>query len=46
MQEHGLGIDYLDRREALMNAVSMEDARRVAKRLLDPDALSFVAVGK
>ena len=29
----GLGIDYVDRRNALVDAVTPEDARRVAKRL-------------
>lgn len=46
MQENHLGQDYLDRRGALMEAVTMDDARRVAKRLLDPESLSFVAVGR
>ncbi len=41
-----LGIDYLDRRDALINAVSKEDVRRVAKRLLDPAALLTVLVGR
>jgi zinc protease len=45
VQRDGLGIDYLDRRDALINAVTLEDARRVARRLLDPDKLSFVVVG-
>ena len=44
MRDH-LGIDYLDRRNGLIDGVSLTDARRVAKRLFDPDALSFVVVG-
>ena len=28
-----LGIDYIDKRNALMDAVTIEDARRAAKRL-------------
>jgi zinc protease len=40
-----LGIDYLDRRNALIEKVSMADAKRIAKRLLDPDDLFFVVVG-
>jgi zinc protease len=40
-----LGIDYLDRRDALINKVTLADAKRVAKRLLDPDDLFFVVVG-
>ena len=45
MQRDKLGIDYLDRRRALIDAVTVDDAKRVARRLLDPDALSFVIVG-
>jgi zinc protease len=45
IQRNDLGIDYLDRREALMNAVTREDVRRVARRLLDPDKLLTVVVG-
>lgn len=40
-----LGIDYLDRRNALIEKVSLADAKRVAKRLLDPDSLFFTVVG-
>ena len=45
MQIQKLGIDYLDRRAALFDAVTPEHARRVAHRLLDPDGLSFAVVG-
>jgi zinc protease len=45
MQRDGLGIDYLDRRAALIDAVTLADAKRVAHRLFDPDKLSFVVVG-
>ena len=40
-----LGIDYLDRRAGLINAVTLDDVRRVAKRLLDAPHLSGVVVG-
>ncbi len=40
-----LGIDYLNRRAALIDKVTLADAKRVAKRLLDPAMLSFVVVG-
>lgn len=46
MQVDKLGIDFLDRRAALISAVTLDDARRVARRLYDPESLSFVAVGK
>ena len=41
-----LGIDYIDRRNGLIEAVTLADIRRVANRLLDPDALSFTVVGR
>jgi zinc protease len=41
-----LGIDYMDRRNALIEAVTLDDIRRVAKRLIDPEALTFVIVGR
>ncbi len=45
VQLNRLGIDYLDRRAGLMNAVTMDDVRRVARRLLKPDDLTVVVVG-
>lgn len=41
-----LGIDYLDRRNALIDAVTAADVARVAKRLLDPARLLTVLVGQ
>jgi zinc protease len=35
MQVDNLGIDYIDRRSAMIDAVTLADAKRVAKRLLD-----------
>lgn len=46
MQEKDLGIDYIDRRNELIEAVTLEDIRRVAARLLDAEALSVVVVGQ
>jgi len=46
MQMEDLGIDYLDRRNALIEAVTLEDVNRVAKRLLDPTSLTTVVVGQ
>lgn len=43
--EH-LGIDYLDRRNGLIEAVSVEDVKKLARQLLDPAKLSFVVVGE
>jgi len=46
IQLEDLGIDYLDRRNGLIEAVTLEDANRVARSLFDPDALTFVIVGQ
>jgi len=45
MQIEKLGTDYLDRRAALFDTVTLDQARQVAHRLLDPDGLSFAVVG-
>ncbi len=45
MQLKDLGIDYLAKRNALMEAVTLEDVNRVAKRLLNPDQLVSILVG-
>lgn len=45
IQRDRLGIDYLAKRNALIDAVTIDDARRVARKLLDPAKLSFVVVG-
>ncbi len=45
VQLDGLGIDYLERRNGLIEAVTEADVKRVAKRLLDPAKLTFVVVG-
>ncbi|MEL6996631.1 MAG: pitrilysin family protein [Pseudomonadota bacterium] len=46
MQMEDLGIDYLEKRNGLIEAVTLEDIKRVAARVLQPEALSFVVVGK
>jgi zinc protease len=46
MQRHDLGIDYLERRNGLIEAVTLEDARRVAARLYDADKLTVVVIGR
>jgi zinc protease len=40
-----LGIDYIDRRKGMIESVTLADAKRVAKRLLDGGFL-FVSVGR
>lgn len=46
IQLNDLGIDYVTRREHEIAAVTIEDVRRVAKRLFDPAKLALVVVGK
>lgn len=46
MQIAGLPRDYWSKRAAVIDAVDMETARRVAGRLLDPNGLLTVVVGK
>jgi zinc protease len=43
MQLDNLGMDYIERRSGLIDAVTLADARRVAKRLLDNGLLITVA---
>ena len=45
LQEAGLPIDYLDRRAALFQAVTLDDLRQVARRLYRPEQLTVVVVG-
>jgi zinc protease len=45
MQLDNLGIDYIERRSGLIDAVTLADARRVAKRLLD-NGLLITVVGR
>jgi zinc protease len=42
IQLDNLGIDYIDRRSRLIEAVTLDDTRRVAKRLLDSGLLVTV----
>jgi zinc protease len=46
MQMEGLTPDYIVTRNDKINAVSVEDIRRVAKDLLQPERLHFVVVGR
>lgn len=46
MQMDGMPIDYVTTRNSKVEAVTMEDIKRVAASLFDPDALHFVVVGQ
>ena len=45
-QMEELGIDYINTRNASIEAVTQEDIARAAERLLDPDNLLVVVVGQ
>jgi zinc protease len=46
MQMRGMPIDYAATRNDRVNAVTLDDVNRVAREVLNPDALSFVIVGQ
>lgn len=46
MQYQGFDIDYVNRRNDMIRALTLEDLNRVADRLFDPEALVFVVVGQ
>ena len=43
MLDQGLGIDYLDRRNPLIEAVTLDDVRRVSARLYGQEILVTIA---
>jgi zinc protease len=45
MQVNDLGLDYLDKRNDFIEAVTLDDLKRVAGRLYAPDSLLTVVVG-
>ncbi len=45
VQRDHLGIDYIDKRNSMLEAVTLDQAKRVARTLYDPDGLSVVVVG-
>lgn len=46
LMQEGFGPDYVENRNKLINAVTVEDAKRVSARLLKPDDLVVTIVGK
>ena len=46
LQEEGFGADYIEKRNGLIEAVTMEDAKRVAKTLFDEKNLIITVVGR
>ncbi len=45
VQKDNLGLDYLDKRNDYINAVTLADTKRLAAKLYRPDALTVVIVG-
>lgn len=46
LQQEGFDTDYVENRNKMIEAVTIEDAKRVAKRLFDIDKLIVAIVGK
>ncbi|MEE2981074.1 MAG: pitrilysin family protein [Pseudomonadota bacterium] len=46
IQFEDLGIDYIDRRNSYMEAVTLDDVNRMARRLLKPEALQIIVIGR
>ena len=46
LQQQNLGIDYVTRRNSLVDAVTLEQVKTQAARLLHPDRLIVSVVGK
>ncbi len=46
IQLENLGIDYVEKRNSLIEAVTLEDVRRIARDLLKPDNLIVTLVGR
>lgn len=46
IQLEDLGIDYIDRRNSYMEAVTLDDVNRMARRLLKPEALQIIVIGR
>ena len=44
-EKYGLGFDFLEKYQKEIAAVTPEDVQAVAKKYLDPKALTIVAVG-
>ena len=46
MQTDGYPVDHLDRRNGLVAAVTLDDVKRVARRLFEGKALLVAAAGR
>jgi zinc protease len=46
LMEEGFGTDYVEKRNGLIEAITLEDAKRVARKLFSPENLIVTIVGK
>lgn len=46
MQMDGRGVEYIATRNDKVNAVTLEDIKRVAQEVLNPERLTFIVVGQ
>lgn len=46
VRQDDLGIDYISKRNDLINSVTMDDLKRVGAKYLKPEAFTFVMVGQ
>ncbi|MEY2756950.1 MAG: hypothetical protein RIR33_728 [Pseudomonadota bacterium] len=45
-RQDDLGVDYINRRNAIVEAVTLDDVKRVAGRYMKPEEFTFVMVGQ
>ena len=46
VRQDELGVDYFDRRNAMVEAVTLDDVNVVAAEYLAPDRFSYIVVGE
>jgi zinc protease len=46
LQQQELGVDYVKKRNSLVEAVTLEQVREQARRLLHPDRMIVSVVGR
>jgi len=46
VRQDGLGLDYVSKRNGYINAVTLDDLKRVAATYMKPEAFTFVLVGQ
>ena len=46
VRQDEMGLDYFETRNDMVNAVSIEDVRRIAAEYLMPENFSFIVVGE